>query len=616
MTATNEQRNVKMRLAHVLFMDIVAYSQLATDQQTKALQTLQEIVRGTAEVTRAQAADQLISLATGDGMALVFFNDPMAPVQCALEISKALMGHPEIKLRMGVHSGPVDEIIDVNERANVTGAGINMAQRVMDSGDAGHILLSRRVAEDLGQYSSWQPFLHDLKEVEVKHGVRVHLFNLYTGEAGNAALPEKVKRGKQRLFTTKRLVIAIVIVAAALAAGTLILRRSRTSPPEPRPEAAMAAVLQRKTDVWIDGIFTAQANNGGMKAAPSAPDNTTQVWTTAQALTAVLSAERATQKTLDTYVPKIRNAFDYIHKLRRTSPAEGWNFYGNTNPYTVTEIGGWVTIAYIKSLDSKTALWSETERQEILNRIAGDLKEITRRQAATGGWRPIRDGGPDFTRTYSTAIALWTLAEARNSPGASGRTGSQYDENIRTGISWLLQNYKEGQGWVQNPNRTGQKDRFDGLTAQVLFVLSRVESIPDFGYLKNDQTYRTARKDFINNKQLGGRSIEKDNSSIPDPDVGFQPSEFMSEGSTFLWFPWSLLELTQLSQDKSLAADERGAAGQLRLEILNANAERLEHYTEAANLTYVFAENLFCVSGYLRSLPASKPEQATGKVGS
>src|SRR6266850_3398706 len=193
-----DEQDAMMKLAHVLFMDIVSYSALPTDQQSRTLTTLQEIVLGTAEVARAQEENQLISLATGDGMALVFFNDPMAPVQCALEISKALKGHPEIKLRMGVHSGPVNEIVDVNERANVAGSGINMAQRVMDSGDAGHILLSRRVAEDLGQYSSWQPFLHDLKEVEVKHGVRVHVFNLYTGEVGNAALPQKFKESQRR----------------------------------------------------------------------------------------------------------------------------------------------------------------------------------------------------------------------------------------------------------------------------------------------------------------------------------------------------------------------------------------------------------------------------------
>jgi hypothetical protein len=261
-----------------------------------------------------------------------------------------------------------------------------------------------------------------------------------------------------------------------------------------------------------------------------------------------------------------------------------------------------VSLAEIKSLDSKTTIWNDSERQEVLNRVLRDLKEITLRQDATGGWRPIREGGTDFTRTYPTIIALWSLAEARNSPSVRERLGTQYDENIRRGISWLLQTYKEGQGWVQNPNRGGQKDRFDGLTAETLFVLSRAEIVPDFVYLKNDQTYKTARRDFINNKQLAQRSIEKDNSSIPDADVRFVNSEFMTEGSTFLWFPWTLLELTQLSLDKSLSEDDRQAATQLRLEILNANAERLETYVETANLTYVLAENLFCVSAYVKAM--------------
>lgn len=602
MDVTNEQRNATMRLAHVLFMDIVAYTQLPTDQQTRALQTLQEIVRGTAEVTRAQAANQLISLATGDGMALVFFNDPMAPVQCALEISKALIAHPEIKLRMGVHSGPVDEIVDVNERLNVAGAGINMAQRVMDSGDAGHILLSRRVAEDLGQYSSWQPFLHDLKEVEVKHGVRVHLFNLYTAEAGNAALPEKIRRSKKRISRTTVITSAAVVLLTVIAAVAALLLWNRPSATRPlRPDVEFKTQLLKKTDTWIPDIFAAQAADGGMRAVISGAAPTTQAWTTAQALLAVLSTDPATQKPLDSYVPKVKSGFDYINKLRRTTPAEGWNFYGNSIPYTVTEINGWVTLAYIKSLDSKTPIWNDTERAEILNRVVRDLEEIARRQDATGGWRPIRDGGPEFTRTYPTVIAMWSLVAARTSPSVRDRIGTQYDERIRSGIGWLLQTYKEGQGWVQNPNRTGQKDRFEGLTAHTLFVLSLVETLPDCAYLKNDQTYRTAKKDFLNNKQLTERSIEKDNSHIPDADVGFSPSEFMTEGSTFLWFPWTLLELTQLATDNGLSAEERKAAAQLRVEILNANADRLESYVETANLTYVLAENLFCVSAYVNA---------------
>jgi class 3 adenylate cyclase len=603
MEPPNEQHTAQMKIAHVLFTDIVSYSKLPIDQQTSVLKTLQEIVRGTAEVARAQKSDQLISIATGDGMALVFFNDPMAPVQCALEISRALKGYPEIQLRMGVHSGPVNQVIDVNDRVNVAGTGINIAQRIMDSGDAGHILLSRRVAEDLGQYSTWQPLLHDLEEIEVKHGVRVHVFNLYTDEVGNAALPEKIKKRKTRGLAVP--VIALATLLLLVAGGLFLLHRKgeKSGLDAMRADSEFVTLLQRKAGSWIESIISAQAASGGFKSSPSGAETTVQTWTTAQCLTAILSA----QKNLDGYLPKIKSAFEYIQKLRRTAPDEGWNLYGNQNIYTVTEINGWVTVAHVKSLESKTMIWNDAERQEVLNRIIRDLDELGRRQEATGGWRPIREEGADFTRTYSTVIALWSLVEARKSPVAFGRMGTRYDESIRGGINWLLRTYKTGQGWVQNPDRTGQQNRFDGLTAHALFVLSQAATLPEFAYLKNDQTYRDARKDFLNNKELSTRSIEKENSSIPDVDVGFDNTEFMAEGSTFLWFPWTLLELTQLASDESLTAEEREAATRLRREILNNNFARLETYVESANLTYFTAENLFCVSQYLSAMESGAP---------
>ena len=152
-------------------------------------------MRGTEQFRTAEAEGKLLRLPTGDGGALVFRTSPEAPVRCALEISKELKKHPELRVRMGIHSGPVNEITDLNEQANIAGAGINIAQRVMDCGDAGHILLSRHVAEDLEQYPQWQPYLHDLGECEVKHGVRVHALNLYTDDVGNPEVPEKFKRG-------------------------------------------------------------------------------------------------------------------------------------------------------------------------------------------------------------------------------------------------------------------------------------------------------------------------------------------------------------------------------------------------------------------------------------
>ena len=183
-----------LRLAHVLFIDIVGSSKLLINEQSELLRCLTEIVRSTSQVRDAEAAGKLIRLPTGDGMALAFFTNPDAPVRCALEVSKALKNHPNLPLRMGVHSGPVDEVVDVNERSNIAGAGITIAQRVMDCGDAGHILLSKRVADDLANYSQWRPHLHELGQCEVKHGVKIDIVNLHTGELGNAALPEKLKR--------------------------------------------------------------------------------------------------------------------------------------------------------------------------------------------------------------------------------------------------------------------------------------------------------------------------------------------------------------------------------------------------------------------------------------
>jgi TolB-like protein/Flp pilus assembly protein TadD len=185
--------DLELEIGHVLFIDIVGYSKLLINEQHESLHELNQVVRNTDAFRSAEAAGKLIRLPTGDGMALAFATTPDAPVRCAMQASKALLSHPELKVRMGVHSGPVSGMTDVNDRSNVAGAGMNMAQRVMDCGDAGHILLSKRVAEDLAQYRHWQPNLHDLGECEVKHDVIVAVVNLYTDEIGNPALPEKFK---------------------------------------------------------------------------------------------------------------------------------------------------------------------------------------------------------------------------------------------------------------------------------------------------------------------------------------------------------------------------------------------------------------------------------------
>ncbi len=198
---------LKFEIGHVLFIDIVGYSKLLINEQSDQIQKLKTVVRGTEQVRIAEAEGKLLRLPTGDGGALVFRNNPEAPVLCAMEITRELQKHPgskekpQLRLRMGVHSGPVNEVTDLNEQANIAGAGINIAQRVMDCGDAGHILLSKRVAEDLAQYRQWQPLLHDLGEVEVKHGVCISIFSLHAGELGNSELPEQLRSAKPKEAT-------------------------------------------------------------------------------------------------------------------------------------------------------------------------------------------------------------------------------------------------------------------------------------------------------------------------------------------------------------------------------------------------------------------------------
>src|SRR5882724_10855804 len=192
------KKEIELEIAYVLFIDIIGYSKLLVDQQRRLLEILNEIVCGTEQFHKAEANNRLITIPTGDGMALVFYNTPEAPVECALEISRALKEHPELKLRMGVHSGAVSGVVDVSGRANIAGAGINVAQRVMDCGDTGHILLSKHVAEDLEQLGHWKRHLHDLGDTEVKHGAHVSVVNLYTEELGNPEVPQKFRQARHQ----------------------------------------------------------------------------------------------------------------------------------------------------------------------------------------------------------------------------------------------------------------------------------------------------------------------------------------------------------------------------------------------------------------------------------
>src|SRR6516165_2544838 len=204
--------DVKFEIGHVLFIDIVGYSKLLITEQSHQIQKLGEIIRGTEQSCLAEAAGKLLRLPTGDGAALVFRSSPEAAVLCALEVAEALMNCPELRVRMGIHSGPVNEITDLNKQANIAGAGINMAQRVMDCGDAGHILVSKHVADDLQHYPRWEPFLHPLREFEVKHGARIGIVNLYNGDTGNATAPARLQSAQQPRSRTRWAAIATALL--------------------------------------------------------------------------------------------------------------------------------------------------------------------------------------------------------------------------------------------------------------------------------------------------------------------------------------------------------------------------------------------------------------------
>jgi TolB-like protein/class 3 adenylate cyclase/Flp pilus assembly protein TadD len=241
--AAEIKKTIQLEIAHVLFIDIVGYSKLSINEQRAAVDHLTQIVRATEQFQKADASVRLIKIATGDGMALVFYTSPEAPVRCAVELSRALKDHPQLRLRMGIHSGPVSGVVDVTGRTNLAGAGLNVAQRVMKCGDAGHILLSKHVAEDLEEYEEWRPRLHDLGACEVKHGTEVFIVNLYGNDAGNPALPVAFELIKQRRARRRSMAIAAALITVGvISAGVIWFSRARTTTTFGAPEKSIAVM--------------------------------------------------------------------------------------------------------------------------------------------------------------------------------------------------------------------------------------------------------------------------------------------------------------------------------------------------------------------------------------
>ncbi len=253
--SSGQSSELKFEIGHVLFVDIVGYSKLLLDEQKERLRQLTDIVLATPQVAKS-TNEQLVRLPTGDGMALVFRNSSEEPARCALEVAQALkVHHPDLPVRMGIHSGPVSEVVDVNGRTNIAGAGINMAQRVMDCGDAGHILLSQRVAEDLGQYRQWSAQLRDLGECEVKHGVRVHVVNLCTDMLGNPRAPQKFRERKAARAATLWMAIPVVLVILAVAGAFFYYRSHQNKPLTDKDRIVLADFTNTTGDPVFDGTL-------------------------------------------------------------------------------------------------------------------------------------------------------------------------------------------------------------------------------------------------------------------------------------------------------------------------------------------------------------------------
>src|SRR5882724_8129693 len=268
--AAEVKKEIALEIAHVLFIDIVAYSKMASDDQRAAIEKLNQIVQSTDEFRKEESENRLLKLATGDGMALIFYHSPEDPVECALEISRAIKEqHSNLRLRMGVHSGPVSGVVDVTGRANVAGTGINTAQRVMDCGDAGHILLSKRVAEDLEQFKHWRPHLYHIGECEVKHGDKIEIVNLFTAELGNSERPKRMTMPGQKTdfapVTKERapsrkppvLIIAACLAVAALAVATFLFWQRA----KPKTSAVTAPIPEKSIAVMPFGNLSRDPDN-------------------------------------------------------------------------------------------------------------------------------------------------------------------------------------------------------------------------------------------------------------------------------------------------------------------------------------------------------------------
>src|SRR5213080_4453988 len=439
--AAEIKKEIELEIAHVLFTDIVGYSKLPIHQQRAVVERLNEIVRGTDEFQAAETAGRLIKIPTGDGITLVFYHSPEAPVECALEISRALKKHPELQLRMGVHSGPVSGVIDATGKANVAGPGINIAQRVMDCGDAGHILLSKHVAEDLEEYPHWQPHLHELGECEVKHGVRLSVVNLYTEELGNPAVPAKLKAAHVAEAAARRkraayrwLPVGMLVLLAVI--GFVLFRYRRP------PGTAESSVPEKSIAVLPFENLSPDPNNAYF--ADGIQDEILTRLSKIADLKVISRTSTAHYKSAPTNLAQIAKQLGVAHILEGSVQKSGDAVR--------------VNVQLIKAA-SDSHLWSDTfdrkltdifsVESEVAKAIADQLRvKLTGQEEQVIAAKPTDNPEAHDAYLRGLAYSLKTIDTPANSLGAQKYLSEAVRLDPKFALSWALLSYVEARGYL------------------------------------------------------------------------------------------------------------------------------------------------------------------------
>jgi len=469
-----------------LFIDIVGYSKLSIDAQRAAIDELNEVVRESEQFQKAEAEARLIKIPTGDGMALVFYKSPEEPVECALEISRVLKEHPRLQLRMGVHSGPVSGVIDVNGQANLAGAGLNMAQRVMDCGDDRHILLSKRVADDLGEYEHWRPLLHDLGECGGKHGMRMSIVNLHADEVGNPQLPKKfqaLKKQRARMRWAKA--TAALLTLAIIVAGTAMFSRNRVRSTLAAPEKSIAVLpFENLSDEKQNAFFT-----DGMQ---------------------------------DEILANLAKVAD-LKVISRTSVM----LYKSGNPRNLREIGQQLGVAHVlegsvqraanrvrvmaQLIDARTDahLWAQTYdrdladvfaiQSDLAHEIANALQaKLSDTEKALIERKPTENGEAylAFVQAHSLQNALEDLGKLKQSEQLYARA-----VELDPKFALALARYSQLESWISH-NFDPTRERRQKARALAERALQLQPDLPEahlakgFSYYYDDDNYEAAQKEF------------------------------------------------------------------------------------------------------------------------